>query len=405
MAFLDVLKDVLGGWQGMAMQEKYGPDWRQQRAAKDFALQQQQAEEERARREFQRKQQEFSDIAASEAALAPGVGEDIIGYDLAGLPEAQRRFKIAQRVGKSAQAKSSIEAQRQFGQREIATLRLEAQKEVLRNTQEFQREMQDERLRAQQEGRAASEEAALSRTMAALRYRTAHAPSGAGGTKGTWKQDENGEWVYITVRPGATAAATEAAPEAGAAPGAPPGVSVTQTGVKGLPTAVERTRKEQAGHVIQQGQGLLQELNGPVSNMIGPGAGWVSGVRNVAGVPPAEVRHLSASLGSMSMFLPILHGMRGGENMIEHFQDILGSPYRYSADAIGASVRALMEAAARIKTSGDSADLSDLANQLAAIRQTAGGGGGGETRTYQGHTYRLKPGANPKYKASWEMIQ
>lgn len=113
MGFLDSVGDVLSGWPAVAMQDKYGPDWRQQRAAKDFALQQQQAEEERASREFERQQEEADITGLSEAALAPGVAPETMEAGLG--PEVQgerRKFNLARAQGRSAQAKSSLASQK-----------------------------------------------------------------------------------------------------------------------------------------------------------------------------------------------------------------------------------------------------------------------------------------------------
>lgn len=154
-------------------------------------------------------------------------------------------------------------------------------------------------------------------------------------------------------------------------------------GVPGAPgfappmTQVERTRRDQASHVISQGAALIAELNKPeVQAIMGPRAGLWTGLKDTAiggaitGGAPPEATHLASSLSSMSAFLPIMHGMRGGDNMIQHFERQMGKSgelaIRRTPEAVQAAVQALVEAARRIREKGDSADLTGIIPEMGA---------------------------------------
>lgn len=187
MAFLDAIGDILGGFQSVAMQDKYGPDWRAQKAARDFALQQQQAEEERAARQFERQQEEADISAMSEAALAPEAGPQSLEAMLpATLSTEQRKARIARALGRSAQQKSSLEAMRQQGRLterflsgEQALTQIGARGGEQRKSQEQRQGWEETRPSSPRdvEGR----EAALERALAIVAAR-----GGGGGGAGKW---------------------------------------------------------------------------------------------------------------------------------------------------------------------------------------------------------------------------
>jgi hypothetical protein len=153
-------------------------------------------------------------------------------------------------------------------------------------------------------------------------------------------------------------------------------------------TQVERTRRDQASHVISQGAALIAELNKPeVQKIMGPRAGLKTAFEDtrlggfITGGAPPEASHLASSLSSLSAFLPIMHGMRGGDNMIQHFEKQMGKQgelaiYR-PPEAVQAAVSALVEAARRIRERGDSADLTDLVPILGTPAGPGAPGGGG----------------------------
>jgi hypothetical protein len=148
-------------------------------------------------------------------------------------------------------------------------------------------------------------------------------------------------------------------------------------------TQVERTRRDQAAHVISQGTALLQELDRPeVQAVMGPRAGLWTGFKDTAiggaltGGAPPEATHLASATASLSAFLPIMHGMRGGENMIAHFEHVLGKQgelaIRRNPAAVKGAVTALIESARRIREQGDNADLTDIAPSPGAAPAAGG---------------------------------
>jgi len=182
MGFLDAIGDVLSGWPAVSMQDKYGPDWRQQRAAKDFALQQQQAEEERNAREFERRQEEADIGGLAEAALAPGeTPETLAAYVPPGMSDVPRRMRISRALGRSAQAKSSLESQKAQSRYYEGLLRGEQRTGQITQTAEERRKTDEAKL-AGVEGQKPSprDEAAWAAAMA----RVAEAVAGRGGGGG-----------------------------------------------------------------------------------------------------------------------------------------------------------------------------------------------------------------------------
>jgi len=137
----------------------------------------------------------------------------------------------------------------------------------------------------------------------------------------------------------------------------------------GALTTIEKTRRDQAAHVIEQGAAFIRELKQPkTAELFGPRAGLVTQAKLskpggfVLGAAPPEATHARSALASLSAFLPIMHGMRGGENMIQHFEQVLGD-FTSPPENVAAATTAIMEAAKRIREKGDQADLTDLVPQ------------------------------------------
>jgi hypothetical protein len=144
---------------------------------------------------------------------------------------------------------------------------------------------------------------------------------------------------------------------------------------------VERVRKAQAGHVVAQAEALLKDYATPeAKNVIGGMTGTLNEQRTtnpavtiIAGQADPAYQRIRAAEASLSAFQPIMHGSRGGENMLEHFEkNIRGNP-AVGVEARAAAVRALIEAAKRIQGQGVDVDLSDLEQQIGQ------GGAGGAT--------------------------
>lgn len=143
------------------------------------------------------------------------------------------------------------------------------------------------------------------------------------------------------------------------------------TGVTPPLPITERTRVDQAGHVIEQGEALLKEYDQ------NPDLFGASGVLNdfktnhsmatmALGQPDARWSHLKAAETSLSAFQPIMHGSRGGEGLLQHFQQNIAPNPAIGVEQRKAAVSALIEAAKRIQQYGPEADLSDLHGAVSA---------------------------------------
>lgn len=159
-------------------------------------------------------------------------------------------------------------------------------------------------------------------------------------------------------------------------------------------TTVERTRQDQAGHVISQAASFLAEMKNPeVRGLFGGLHGYGTEMRQKSGLlraiapNPAAASHVKSALASLSAFLPIMHGMRGGENMIAHFEGVLGD-FTSSPEQIEQATLAIGEAAKRIREQGDAADLTDLV-------PSAAGAGTGPPAPAAGGGFRVV-GVRPK---------
>lgn len=130
-------------------------------------------------------------------------------------------------------------------------------------------------------------------------------------------------------------------PGAGKAPGRPYAASIggkdvmvdpsTRQPIEGmLPpgTAQMKNREEQAGIIVTAGQQLKNDID-KASSVIGPRAGRAQQAQEgllgvVTGGPNPLYSGVKSQLGSFEALLPILHGFRGGPQVIAQFQKSLG---------------------------------------------------------------------------------
>src|SRR5512142_283532 len=110
MGFLDSIGTLLGGFHDLQMADKYGQDWRAQKDASDFALQQKQAEEARAVRDEQVKYEQ--QVAQGLANASVGGQTDLESLIPTDVSAARRKFLLAQAPGLAAQAKSNLAQQK-----------------------------------------------------------------------------------------------------------------------------------------------------------------------------------------------------------------------------------------------------------------------------------------------------
>ena len=113
MGFLDSIGTLLGGFNDVKQIDSTGFDFREKRRQEELARQQQQQEWEQSNAEFQRQQEEADIAGLAEASLAPGATPESLDAGIG--PEVQgarRKFQLDRATGRSAQSKSSLASQK-----------------------------------------------------------------------------------------------------------------------------------------------------------------------------------------------------------------------------------------------------------------------------------------------------
>jgi len=369
MGFLDSIGTVLGGFNDVKQIDTSGFDFREKRRQEQLARQQQQQAWDQAN-------QDYATKAGAEAAVG-GLDEGDLAATLPmGLSQAERKARIARMVGQSAQAKSALEDQKTYrdftkqeraGQqrldqigaqgdnaKELAMLRSKLaanqpmsafQKARLQQLEEFE---QGRNSRFQQ-GQAGMNE----------RFNR-----GMGRPQRVQTEDENGNAVWSWITPG-------------------------QEGVPLAPTAIER----QVGGMADTVRGNVDEMK--------------------ALAPDVSSGRVAGNLSKGSQWLLGPHGKEGEFDF--DAKAVIDSVYIKSGKQINATEMGILRDMIPDRGKGNLEEqvrlFGDYANKLLQKyggrkgAAAAGGGGGGQTATFGGIQYRLKPGANPKLKSSWEPIR
>lgn len=362
--FLEGLKALAGGWSDVKQIDKTGFDFREKRAAE-------QAARDQLNQKYQQDNEDWATQAATEADLG-GADEGAIASQLpAGVNKA---LTLARMKGLGLQSKSSLESTKLYNRQLLDAQKARDAQKRLDDQQAAAEELAriKEKIRANQP-LSPREQAVITSNEGIAKDRnaavvTAAATRGSGGGRGggapKWVNTDNGYgWMY------------------GPTEDNPAGRFVA-AGVEPPRTAVERTRISQAGHVIEQAQALLDSYDDPeASKVIGDWQGVLNEQRTknplatlISGQANPLYQGIRAAEASLSAFQPIMHGSRGGEGLMKHFEDnIRGNP------AVGipqrkAAVQALIEAAQRIESLGPNVDLSDLESKVYGIGGSGGGG-------------------------------
>jgi len=373
MAFLDSIGDLLGGVQSVGMQDKYGPDWRTKKAAEDFGLQQRQAEEERAARDFQRQQEEADIAGLAEASLAPGATPESLDAGIG--PEVQgarRKFQLDRATGRSAQSKSSLAGQKASTDWMLRQLAGEQRGDQITQTADERRKTDAARL-AGVEGQTSSPRdidargAALERALAIVSARG----GGGGARKPYWNVNEK-RTDFLTneelgsVPPGTYTDVTT-------------GRGMANSGNEGMATIIQNLDDSLANYEnSQEGIGMLTPSSMNVA--------WD--------------RYRSALQSAGQIFgRQFLKDTRVSEQDRQAYAATIGQPSRWL------TLLDPKEARRRLGLIKSMAAKYPGVGEVGGDAEGAGSGGAGQTTTYGGHTYRLKPGADRKLKSSWEMIR
>ena len=113
MGFLDSIGTLLGGFNDVKQIDSTGFDFREKRRQEELARQQQQQEWEQSNAEFQRQQEEADIAGLAEASLAPGATPESVDAGLKpNVQGARRKFMLDRATGRSAQSKSSLASQK-----------------------------------------------------------------------------------------------------------------------------------------------------------------------------------------------------------------------------------------------------------------------------------------------------
>jgi hypothetical protein len=182
-------------------------------------------------------------------------------------------------------------------------------------------------------------------------------------------------------------------------------------------SAAIQLRERQAQWVIKQGRHLLDMLQDPdIQDMIGPGAGMISGAELATGTASKKLADFNAALESFLNLQPALHGSRG-KAMVDEFRKALPAGLRSDPDELEGGIESLMQTSynyfvddigkvdpAQALMLLGSSDLGVGGDQPpmggAAGGPPAQGGQGGPPAApynYQGHTYKpVSPPAGGK---------
>ncbi len=123
---------------------------------------------------------------------------------------------------------------------------------------------------------------------------------------------------------------------------------VAGTTIKGAPTAQETNRREQATIVNNEANRILKMIDA-TPNAIGPIMGRIAKGESVVGNIPPDAKALGTALASFEALMPILHGFRGGSQVMDHFTSIIGDQH-LNAAALKASIKEIQALADNIRT-------------------------------------------------------
>ena len=362
MGFLDSIGTLLGGFNDVKQIDSTGFDFREKRRQEELARQQQQQEWEQSNAEFQRQQEEADIAGLAEASLAPGATPESVDAGLKpNVQGARRKFMLDRATGRSAQSKSSLASQKANTDWMLRQLSGDQRGEQITQTAEERRKTDAAKL-AGVEGQTASPRdeagwaAALERTKA----------GGFGGYgRGGRPQlrlvsDGQGGTEYRWISPG-------------------------ESGIAGAPTATQRETAGMAQNVDEV-LGKMEEIAPDVTH--GPILGRLSEAKQsqYPSGPEADFDQYVKQLVDLAY---IKSGKQINKQELE--MQLRGMISRSKGDLPGQVQRAKRY----------------VQNILAPYEKSGAikSGGSGETTTYGGHTYRLKPGADRKLKSSWEMIR
>jgi hypothetical protein len=162
---------------------------------------------------------------------------------------------------------------------------------------------------------------------------------------GSWKLDNNNEWVWLPSQSstskravlGGGQGSTPSAPSGGGGP-KPGQVATDAQGnpLQGPATASTRTMREAAPHVLDFVNRITPLVQANQNNM-GPIAGrWSDFWNGKVGAPDPSYNRLRVDDGLLTSLLQKMHvGSKGSDQMMQHFKDLLGlaheSPENYMA--------------------------------------------------------------------------
>jgi hypothetical protein len=363
MPFLDELATVLGGWGDVKQIDRSGFDFREKRAQDEF-LRQRQREEARQADEDRGLKMAEDVFAGAEEGQAPDISPLLQSVR----PEQRGLMDLVAR-GRGKERKSALESTRAYnqnllqGSRDAAAMqRVEAQGEIRKGLME-----EAERIRTNQQMSPRDKDAAMLRYQQALdlfdraeagrESRFGRTLTGRPQLRQTRDAQGNAVWEWIS-----------------------PG----QGGVQVAPTAIERQVSGMAG-TVKENVGEMERL-----------------------APDVTSGRLLGNLSKASQWALGPHGKEGEFDFDANA--VIDAVYVKSGKQINETEMRILRNMIPNRGRGNLPEQVRLFKDYAeSLLQKYGGaagpGTGGEgVVTYGGKWYRLRPGANPKLRSSYEEV-
>lgn len=451
--FLEGLQNVLGAipdaFRSVHLQDTMGPDWRQQLQQREFERQRAQQLAQQQDQTFQTQQDTALQQQLANAALGQPQGNDqgplpevnLESLIPAEVRDAQRRQRISM-AARGLVASSKPVLQQQQAQARMAERQFQAQtaQDLADSRAADAQELAQLRERLARErtlspADQARLDALASRQQAGFAFRAAH-PSAAGGSNiqalPARTADQSPE-DYLATLPSDTAQLVQAIAENRVDPSRIASLRGNQRQV--LMQAVLQYRPDFQQSEYSQGQRARQEAtSGQMSRNLTAintarrhietlqGAGEALpqhdypllneaelAIQRATGSPAPTAWDTAASKVADEVTRAFIGtGQLAERNVAREVANLraAASPAQRQA-ALDTLLQLLAGREAELQQTYERGNLpvSGLSSAIGGRQAPRNNGGGGDTATFQGHTYRLRPGADRRLRSSWELVQ